>query len=108
MACPSCGSWSVKADRSLAGRYVCGRCGRPLGLRAERRVRRQTNPGGRGRGLRRGWWLVLGLLAIGAGLAALDSSSRSPRRLPPRPAPPGQTQGPSDTAPDGAPPGLTL
>ena len=32
MACPDCGSWSVRADRSLSGRLVCGRCGRPLGI----------------------------------------------------------------------------
>ena len=30
MACPNCGSWAVLADRSLAGRMVCGRCGEPL------------------------------------------------------------------------------
>ncbi|WP_156796650.1 hypothetical protein [Cyanobium sp. PCC 7001] len=101
MACPSCGSWSVKADRSLAGRYVCGRCGRPLGLHAERQVRRQTSPGGRVRGLRRSWWLVLGLLAIGAGLAALESSRRPPGRLPPLPAPQRQPQGSLEAAPPG-------
>lgn len=36
MACPDCGSWSVKADRGLSGRMVCGRCGRPLGGGARR------------------------------------------------------------------------
>ncbi|MGB5134755.1 MAG: hypothetical protein WBN89_06230, partial [Prochlorococcaceae cyanobacterium] len=39
MACPHCGSWSVKADRSLAGRLVCGRCGRALGAGASGRSR---------------------------------------------------------------------
>lgn len=34
MACPNCGSWAVKADRGLAGRMVCARCGRVLGLGA--------------------------------------------------------------------------
>ncbi|MDI9406034.1 MAG: hypothetical protein QM522_04935 [Chitinophagaceae bacterium] len=41
MACPHCGSWSVKADRSLAGRMVCGRCGRPLGITAQARQPRR-------------------------------------------------------------------
>ena len=39
MACPDCGSWTVKADRGLSGRLVCGRCGRPLGIGAARRRR---------------------------------------------------------------------
>ncbi|SBO42226.1 hypothetical protein [Cyanobium sp. NIES-981] len=99
MACPSCGSWSVKSDRSLAGRYVCGRCGRPLGLQAERRIRRGRVPGGRSR--RRGWCLVLGLLAIGAGLSALEFSRRPPRGLPPVPAPPSPPQSPFQAAPPG-------
>ena len=43
MACPYCGSWSVKADRSLAGRLVCGRCARPLGgAQAPRRRRTRS------------------------------------------------------------------
>jgi hypothetical protein len=45
MACPHCGSWSVKADRGLAGRLVCGRCGRPLGRgQPSRRRRTRVNP----------------------------------------------------------------
>jgi hypothetical protein len=85
MACPSCGSWSVKADRSLGGRYVCGRCGRPLGMQAERQVRRrQGNPGLRLP--RRGWWVALGLLALGALFAALEMAPQRPRRpLAPQP-----------------------
>jgi hypothetical protein len=47
MACPDCGSWSVKADRGLSGRMVCGRCGRPLGLGSPSRRR--------GAGRRSGW-----------------------------------------------------
>ncbi|MCP9815629.1 hypothetical protein KBY76_02980 [Synechococcus sp. GreenBA-s] len=93
MACPNCGSWSVKADRSLGGRMVCGRCGLPLGKRP---------PGGSGsRGGRRSlslprlgaWrprrplgWLLL-LLGLGAALAALEPGDQ---RRPPAPAgPPG-------------------
>jgi hypothetical protein len=100
MACPSCGSWSVKADRSLAGRYVCGRCGRPLGLQAERRVRRAARPLGT-RGRRRGWWLVLGLLAIGAALAAQEASRRPSRESPTLPAPSRQPLSPFESAPSG-------
>jgi hypothetical protein len=43
MACPHCGSWSVKADRGLAGRLVCGSCARPLGMGLGPR-RRRTRP----------------------------------------------------------------
>ncbi|MEB3265695.1 MAG: hypothetical protein VKN13_03670 [Cyanobacteriota bacterium] len=82
MACPSCGSWAVKADRSLAGRMVCGRCGQPLGgavrpLRPRRRRLALPRP--------RGWWWALALLALGAVLAA----------VPPGP-PPGQGPVPAD------------
>ncbi|MEB3349441.1 MAG: hypothetical protein VKO00_05415 [Cyanobacteriota bacterium] len=72
MACPSCGSWAVKADRSLAGRLVCARCGQPLGggVRPLRRrpwlaLRRP-----------RGWWWAVPLLALGALLAAVPSGPR--------------------------------
>ncbi|MBE9153436.1 MULTISPECIES: transcriptional regulator [unclassified Cyanobium] len=82
MACSSCGSWSVKADRSLAGRFVCGRCGRPLGLKAEKQVRRRSGGSGRRLPRPRLWWL-LGLLALGALLASLEPGRRSPRPLPP-------------------------
>jgi hypothetical protein len=84
MACPQCGSWSVRADRSLAGRMVCGRCGTPL-----QGVQRQ---GGRSRpwrpalfrirgGPRHNWrWWLLGLLAAGAALAAI--TPEGPRSFP--------------------------
>ncbi|MFN5195106.1 MAG: hypothetical protein ACK5E6_11890 [Cyanobacteriota bacterium] len=71
MACPSCGSWAVRADRSLAGRMVCGRCGQPLGgtvlpLRRRRRF-------GLGQRLRLGGWCwPLLLLLLGGVLAALE------------------------------------
>jgi hypothetical protein len=65
MGCPRCGSWSVKADRSLAGRMVCGRCGAPLeGVRAAGRGRSLRPPR-----LRWGWW-VLGLVLLSGALAA--------------------------------------
>lgn len=73
MACPSCGSWAVKADRGLAGRMICARCGHPLGL--------GTAPGLiRGRARRRwgvalprhwrGWLGLAGLVGLSAALAA--------------------------------------
>jgi hypothetical protein len=76
MACPRCGSWSVRADRSLGGRMVCGRCGTPL---------QGVKRGGNAKGLlpalpRRGrwrWWL-LALVLIAASFAAVDSGSRQP------------------------------
>ena len=76
MACPRCGSWSVRADRSLGGRMVCGRCGTPL---------QGVKRGDKGKGwlpvlpARRRWrfWL-LALVVIAAALAAVDSGSRQP------------------------------
>jgi hypothetical protein len=81
MACPNCGSWSVKADRSLAGRLVCARCGEPLGIGAARSSRRRG-----GGGFRRGggpqrrplWWGLAALLAVAALLATLPDRRRSP------------------------------
>ncbi|MCP9790973.1 TFIIB-type zinc ribbon-containing protein [Vulcanococcus limneticus Candia 3F8] len=78
MACPNCGSWSVKADRSLGGRMVCGRCGLPLGTRppGNSRLRGGRRPLGLSRlgawrpGRPLGWLLVL--LGFGAALAALE------------------------------------
>lgn len=72
MACPNCGSWAVRADRSLAGRLVCARCGEPLGIGAGRpgpfsRRGRKGSSGGR-RGLRFG---MVALVVISALLAAL-------------------------------------
>jgi hypothetical protein len=82
MACPNCGSWAVRADRSLAGRLVCARCGEPLGIGASRRpsaIRRRGRTGlsARRRGLRLG---VVALVVISAILAAL------PQRQLPLPA----------------------
>ncbi|MCP9858886.1 hypothetical protein KBZ33_07370 [Cyanobium sp. Cruz-8D1] len=50
MGCPKCGSWAVRADRSLAGRMVCARCGEPLGIGRARRVASGTRRRGPGRG----------------------------------------------------------
>jgi hypothetical protein len=81
MACPNCGSWAVKADRSLAGRMVCARCGQPLGLRGV--------PGGRLRGggrwpsfprPHRHWRNWLGVVLV-VGVAAL-LASQQPRQRP--------------------------
>lgn len=40
--CPNCGSWSVRHDRSLGGRAVCGACGSVLGVRRRKGGRRGT------------------------------------------------------------------
>jgi len=72
MACPKCGSWAVRADRSLSGRMVCGRCGHPLGQRVADPGRRSSV--GRGRGWRQRRWLLwsglTALVALSAILAA--------------------------------------
>lgn len=83
MACPHCGSSSVRADRSLAGRLVCGRCGRPLTAgRAGRSGRARRS--GRGR-----WRWLLVLLALGAVLAWWAEAARRPAG--PRPGTHGQS-----------------
>jgi hypothetical protein len=69
MACPRCGAWSVRADRSLAGRMVCGRCGTPL-QGAKARPARRRSP----------WrWVWLAVLAVGAALAAVESGGPEPQ-----------------------------
>jgi hypothetical protein len=73
MACPDCGSWTVKADRGLSGRLVCGRCGKPLGIGAARRRGRRfvfTSPW-RGGGRLPAWLALVGLLGAGILLTAL-------------------------------------
>ncbi|MEB3306784.1 MAG: transcriptional regulator [Cyanobacteriota bacterium] len=75
MACPHCGSWSVKADRSLAGRLVCGRCGRPLGVAANRRAGRAPA----GRPVSMPWW---GWVALVFGISAALASLQRPENVP--------------------------
>lgn len=76
MACPHCGSWSVKADRSLAGRLVCGRCGKPLGIQAANQAARSRHRRFSG-GLqlqRLPWWgWLAALVAVSAALASLET-----------------------------------
>ena len=87
MACPSCGSWAVKADRSLAGRMVCARCGSPLGLGARQAPsRRARKPWGLGWPRRwRLWWALVALVGISAALAAQAPQPGFPDRPPSRP-----------------------
>jgi hypothetical protein len=86
MACPHCGSWAVKADRSLAGRMVCGRCGRPLGRAAEGAVNRGVRRSFRLPQTRRCWALVL-LLAVSTALAWLAEDRKQPFSPPSWPQP---------------------
>ena len=89
MACPNCGSWSVRADRSLAGRLVCGRCGSPLsgsrqqGGRSHSRRRAGPRPMAVLARLKPAWWGLVVLLALGAGLALLEPPQ--PRQAVPPP-----------------------
>jgi hypothetical protein len=76
MACLRCGSWSVRSDRSLAGRMVCGRCGTPL--QGGKRGRQGLLPIWPGR-FSSCWWL-LGLVLVAAALAAVDPGSHQPFR----------------------------
>ena len=75
MACSRCGSWSVRSDRSLAGRMVCGRCGTPL-QGVQRGGGRRILPVLPSRGRWR-WW-VLALVIGAAAVAAIDPGSRQP------------------------------
>ncbi len=87
MSCPSCGSWAVRSDRSLAGRLICGRCGQPL-------TGTTSRPGGRrrsgGRRLRRSeslrrWGLLLLLLLLLLKAVWLVTQPQTPRPSPDRP-----------------------
>ncbi len=84
MSCPRCGSWSVRRDRSLAGRMVCGNCSLPLGPNASRGgAPRSGLPrlGGLSRLRSWRWTLPLGLLLVSAYLAHV--SADRPQEWPP-------------------------
>ena len=105
MACPSCGSWSVKADRSLSGRMVCGRCGRSLGIGASRQRPWLGLGGWLGNGSGGGrkpslGMLLAGLLVVGALLTALVE-----HREPGQPTPGGMWSSPDRADPKGKNPG---
>jgi hypothetical protein len=82
MACPNCGSWAVRADRSLSGRMVCGRCGEPLGLGSQHRHGRPARGAarryGQTKGRRRFWLGLAALLVVSAVLTALADRRLSP------------------------------
>lgn len=78
--CQNCGSRSVRHDRSLGGRAVCGACGLPLGQRfsrgkAARRVRRRARGGSF-------WRVVFALVLIGVPLALTLAHEKGWLRVP--------------------------
>ena len=76
MSCPRCGSWSVRRDRSLAGRMVCANCSLPLGPTASRGgPSRSGRPslGGISRWRSWRWTLPLVLLLVSAWLAQVSA-----------------------------------
>lgn len=82
MACPSCGSWAVKADRGLAGRMICARCGHPLGLGVSASVtrRRRRAP----LVLPKRWRVWVGLAGLVGVSAVLAARGPTPElRIPP-------------------------
>jgi len=85
VSCKRCGSWSVKRDRSLGGRLVCGRCGNPLvGGRRHQRAgvgpqrRRRALPSLQGR-----LWVIVVLGLIGAGALLAMVYEGPPHRFQP-------------------------
>lgn len=78
--CQNCGSRSVRHDRSLGGRAVCGACGLPLG----QRFRRGRSTRGVRRRARRGsfWRAVFALVLIGVPLALTLAHEKGWLRLP--------------------------
>ncbi|MFM9110518.1 MAG: hypothetical protein ACKOPN_08020 [Prochlorococcaceae cyanobacterium] len=104
MACPHCGSWAVTADRALAGRMVCGRCGKPLGGTVVPLRRRRAHQPRLPRlvvvlarlGRSRLWLAGLALLCLGAVLASLE-----PRPVQRRPSNSSQVGAPEAALPLG-------
>ncbi len=83
MACPRCGSTFVRADRSLAGRMIRGRCGAVLQAGREFPTAKRK---GRLRSTPRGFpWrlLAVAVLAVAVALAMLDDSRSRQRQLQP-------------------------
>ena len=68
----------MKADRSLAGRLVCGNCGQPLGAKGVTRRRS-------GAGRRRSRWIWIWPVAAVLGLSALLASREQRREVQPQP-----------------------
>lgn len=69
--CLNCGSREFRADRALAGRLICKRCGCALGTRP-----RSTGQGQGARGLRQGdrrRWALITALIVTAVLVVLLS-----------------------------------
>ena len=69
--CLNCGSREFRADRALAGRLICKRCGYALGTRP-----RSTGQGQGARGLRQGdrrRWALITALIVTAVLVVLLS-----------------------------------
>ncbi|MAV10769.1 MAG: transcriptional regulator [Synechococcus sp. MED850] len=61
--CLNCGSRAFRADRALAGRLVCQRCGLAAGSRPAKRGRGSSHPF-KGSASRWRWILVLVVVAI--------------------------------------------
>lgn len=80
--CPNCGSWSVRHDRSLAGRAVCGACGATLGGRRGQRSRRRPRP--KAHGFRRFWLLLFVGLPIALACAYAQGWLQLPGPLQPQ------------------------
>ena len=59
--CLNCGSREFRADRALAGRLICKRCGFALGTRPSATGQGQGSRGQR-QGSRRSWALITALI----------------------------------------------
>ena len=92
--CSRCGSTSIRQDRSLGGRSVCGACGLPAGTNWSPR-----RPGrGRGATKRHRRWLLLGLLPL-VGVSAGIVLMRRPQVPQPWLTPPSAAPTPESVQP---------